>query len=91
MGHEYSEANLRGLSGFFPSKMASGLMELSGGVELLAAKNPSRRLGQPEDIAGTVVYLSSRASAHVNGTILVVDGGEVLATGGMVEMKESKL
>jgi NAD(P)-dependent dehydrogenase (short-subunit alcohol dehydrogenase family) len=64
--------------GFFPTKMASGLMELSGGVKKLAAATPNRRLGYPEDIAGTVVYLCSRASGHVNGGHVVLDGGSVL-------------
>lgn len=64
--------------GFFPSKMANGLMEASGGQERLAASNANRRLGQPEDIAAAVVYLSSRASGHVNGDTLVLDGGQVL-------------
>lgn len=73
--------------GFFPSKMASGLMELTGGADNLAKKNPSQRLGQPEDIAGLVVFLSSRASSHVNGATITVDGGEVWARG-MSEMRQ---
>lgn len=71
--------------GFFPSKMASGLIGLSGGVKALANKNPSRKLGKPEDIAGLVVFLSSRASSHINGATVTVDGGEVWARGGMVD------
>jgi NAD(P)-dependent dehydrogenase (short-subunit alcohol dehydrogenase family) len=74
--------------GFFPSKMASGLIEKTGGTKLLAAKNPSKRLGKAEDIAGLVVFLSSRASSHVNGAVITVDGGEMLGRGGMVEMDE---
>ncbi|TVY82497.1 Rhamnolipids biosynthesis 3-oxoacyl-[acyl-carrier-protein] reductase [Lachnellula suecica] len=80
--------------GFFPSKMASGLIGLSGGLEAMSAKNPSKRLGKPEDIAGVVVFLSSRASSHINGATITVDGGEVWARGGMVEAMtepESKL
>jgi NAD(P)-dependent dehydrogenase (short-subunit alcohol dehydrogenase family) len=73
--------------GFFPSKMANGLLDLSGGAKSLAAKNPSLRLGKAEDIAGLVVFLSSRASSHVNGANVVVDGGEVLARGGMMNME----
>jgi NAD(P)-dependent dehydrogenase (short-subunit alcohol dehydrogenase family) len=74
--------------GFFPSKMANGLLDLGGGAEVLAKQNPSRRLGQAEDIAGTVVYLSSRAASHVNGAVLTIDGGEVWARGGMKELGE---
>ena len=73
--------------GFFPSKMASGLIKLTGGADDLAKKNPSKRLGKPEDIAGLVVFLSSRAGAHINGATITVDGGEVWARG-MSEMNE---
>jgi 2-deoxy-D-gluconate 3-dehydrogenase len=36
---------------------------------------PAGRWGQPEDLAGTVIFLASRASDYVNGHVLVVDGG----------------
>jgi len=64
--------------GFFPSKMASGLMELEGGAEAMAASSPNKRLGHPEDIAGLVVFLSSRAATHLNGAVITTDGGSVL-------------
>ncbi|KAF2726213.1 NAD(P)-binding protein [Polychaeton citri CBS 116435] len=65
--------------GFFPTKMANGLMEMSGGVEAMAAGSPNGRLGVPEDVAGTIVYLCSRAASHVNGEYIKLDGGVVLA------------
>ncbi|KAG6997627.1 hypothetical protein G7Y79_00039g075890 [Physcia stellaris] len=61
--------------GFFPSKMASGLMDIQGGEAVIAKANPNGRLGKAEDIAGTVVYLASRASSHCNGTTITLDGG----------------
>ncbi|HET7112036.1 MAG TPA: 2-dehydro-3-deoxy-D-gluconate 5-dehydrogenase KduD [Pyrinomonadaceae bacterium] len=36
---------------------------------------PAGRWGEPEDIAGAAVFLSSPASDYVNGHVLVVDGG----------------
>ena len=63
--------------GFFPSKMASGLMELQGGEKKLAQEVPDRRLGMPEDVAGTVVFLASRAAGHINGACVTIDGGSV--------------
>jgi NAD(P)-dependent dehydrogenase (short-subunit alcohol dehydrogenase family) len=36
---------------------------------------PAARWGEPLDLMGTVVFLSSRASDYVNGHVLCVDGG----------------
>jgi len=36
---------------------------------------PQRRLGQPEDIAGLVVYLASQAGSYTTGQTILVDGG----------------
>lgn len=64
--------------GFYPSKMASGLIEAQGGTKLLEESSPNGRLGRPEDIAGLVVFLASRAASHLNGAVIVSDGGNVL-------------
>ena len=55
--------------------MASGLMALHGGEAEMAKQNPNGRLGKPEDMAGAVVYLAGRASSHVNGACITLDGG----------------
>lgn len=67
--------------GFFPSKMSNGLLEIAGGAEKMGNSNPMGRLGQPEDIAGVVVYLASRAGSHVNGEAIAIDGGALWARG----------
>jgi len=36
---------------------------------------PAGRWGKPDDLAGATVFLASRASDYVHGTILPVDGG----------------
>ena len=36
---------------------------------------PLRRIGDPEDIAAAIVYLSSEAGSYVTGKVLEVDGG----------------
>jgi NAD(P)-dependent dehydrogenase (short-subunit alcohol dehydrogenase family) len=45
----------------------------------LAAANPTRRLGMPDDIACVVVFLCSDDSAYINGQVLHVDGGHQIA------------
>ncbi|KAJ5936287.1 hypothetical protein N7454_005585 [Penicillium verhagenii] len=64
--------------GFYPSKMANGLIELKGGTEELEKHTPNQRLGKPEDIAGLVVFLASPAASHINGAVITTDGGSVL-------------
>ncbi|KAI5867174.1 hypothetical protein GGS23DRAFT_164708 [Durotheca rogersii] len=71
--------------GFFPTKMANGLLALTGGVDRHAQANPAGRLGRPEDIAGAVVYLASRAGSHVNGAAIEIDGGSLWSRGGLFE------
>ncbi len=46
--------------------------------EQMAAINPLRRLGKPEDIAGAVVFLASSLSGYVNGEYIPVDGGNFM-------------
>jgi NAD(P)-dependent dehydrogenase (short-subunit alcohol dehydrogenase family) len=67
--------------GFFPSKLASGLIEKLGGRRELEARNPRKRLGEPEDIAGVMAYLASPAAAYVNGEDTAVDGGSRYSAG----------
>ncbi|KAF7590432.1 hypothetical protein BBP40_002888 [Aspergillus hancockii] len=64
--------------GFFPSKMADGLINAQGGLKALEENSPNKRLGRPEDIAGLVVFLGSRAASHLNGAVITTDGGSHL-------------
>jgi 2-deoxy-D-gluconate 3-dehydrogenase len=41
----------------------------------ILSRIPAGRWGEPEDFKGSVVYLASKASDYVTGSILVVDGG----------------
>jgi 2-deoxy-D-gluconate 3-dehydrogenase len=38
-------------------------------------RRPAGRWGEPDDIAGAAVFLSSAASDYLQGHIMVVDGG----------------
>ncbi len=48
--------------------------------QALVRRIPSRRLGRPEDLAGPLLFLCSEASAYMNGTSLVVDGGHLVSS-----------
>lgn len=41
-----------------------------------ATANPTKRLGQPEEVANVVVFLLSEAASYVNGQVIAIDGGE---------------
>lgn len=36
---------------------------------------PSQKFGEPEDMAGSLLYLASRAGSFTNGCVLLMDGG----------------
>ncbi len=49
--------------------------------EFIIKRTPAARWGDPEDLAGTAVFLASRASDFVNGQIVYVDGGILASLG----------
>ena len=49
-------------------------------AEEVAASIPSKRVGVAEDMAGTAIYLASRAGDYVVGDTITVDGGLVHAS-----------
>ena len=55
--------------------------------EFIISRTPAARWGDPEDLAGTAVFLASKASDFVNGQIIYVDGG-ILATIGKPSNEE---
>jgi NAD(P)-dependent dehydrogenase (short-subunit alcohol dehydrogenase family) len=50
--------------------------------QAIAAQIPVRRIGDPDDIADVVHFLSSDAARYINGETIVVDGGQRLRMGG---------
>lgn len=51
------------------------IQQLPGMYERVLARTPQGRWGEPPDLAGTAVYLASKASDFVTGVSIAVDGG----------------
>ena len=48
--------------------------EPMGGV-LPKSLVPAERIGNEDEMAGTILYLASKAGGYCNGSVLIVDGG----------------
>lgn len=59
--------------GPFESKMMAETLRNFG--DSIAASAPLGRIGRPDDMAGTAIFLASRAGAYVTGAVIPVDGG----------------
>ena len=66
---------LRNVLPYAMSKGAMGQMTRALALEWGRTNTPLGRLGEPEDMAGTALFLASRAAAFMTGQILYVDGG----------------
>ena len=61
--------------GVIKTDFAKPLYENPAAAAKLLARTPLRRLGEPDDVAGTALFLASPASAHITGQSFVIDGG----------------
>jgi gluconate 5-dehydrogenase len=61
--------------GYFKTEMTRPLYENEEFDQWLCSRTPANRWGDPEELLGAIIYLSSAASNYVNGQIIYVDGG----------------
>lgn len=64
--------------GPFPTKMMKATLESAG--DALRDEVPLKRLGAPEDAAGSCLFLASKAGSYCNGALLRCDGGTSLVS-----------
>ena len=65
--------------GFFESRMTDYVFEHF--LSDIEDDCPLGRIGRPEEIVGILTYLTSRAGAYTNGTVIPVDGGTSISKG----------
>lgn len=65
--------------GLIDTKFAAALTQNEEILNMVLSRTALKRVGQPDDIAGAALYLSSDASQYLTGHTLVVDGGWTVA------------
>jgi gluconate 5-dehydrogenase len=78
MAAEWAQHDIQANSigpGYILTDMNQALVDNPQFDAWVKASNPSKRWGKPEELVGAAIFLSSAASAYVNGQIIYVDGG----------------
>lgn len=79
---DYASSSIR-INGICPGIIDTEMIgRVTGGTEEgyegVISQEPVGRLGRPEEIAGTVLWLCSEAAAFIVGTAIIVDGGQTV-------------
>jgi len=65
--------------GFFPSDLTAGVVADAEVERAVLDSIPAHRFGRTTDVGGTAIYLISRASAYLTGSVVALDGGLMIA------------
>jgi dehydrogenase/reductase SDR family protein 4 len=81
MAQQWAQYNIRA-NVVAPGMTKTGFSQpLWGNPDILKAvteRNPMKRIADPEEMLGAVIYLASDASSYVTGQVLAVDGGSTI-------------
>lgn len=78
LANEWAESNIQVNAiapGYFNTDNTENLRKDEERFKSITARIPDGRWGDPEDLQGAAIFLSSRASDYVNGHVMLVDGG----------------
>lgn len=64
--------------GWINTPLTTALQNTPDRNDAIMARTPLARWGEPEDLAGGVLYLASPMARYVTGTVLVIDGGYLI-------------
>lgn len=81
MALEYAASSIR-VNTLAPGYVVTGMNReffASEASRVITDRVPLGRVGQVDDLDGAILYLASRASRFVTGSVLVVDGGHLLS------------
>lgn len=67
--------------GVIKTHFSRALWETEAIAQTVQGATPLGRLGEPEDIVGSALYLASPISSYVNGEVLLIDGGMSISGG----------
>ncbi|MEM7251317.1 MAG: SDR family oxidoreductase [Pseudomonadota bacterium] len=78
---EYSQHNIRINAiapGLIKTDFAKALWTDPERLERVSSMLPSRRIGEPDEVAGCAMFLASDAASYVTGSVINVDGGSAV-------------
>ncbi|MCJ8499845.1 glucose 1-dehydrogenase [Desulfatitalea alkaliphila] len=90
MAKEWGQYNIRVNAiapGIIKTRLSEALWKNPEVNAKAVAQIPMLRLGEPQELAGIVVFLASRAGSYVTGETIVVDGGRVHGEPAWLEKK----
>ena len=61
--------------GFVDTPQARGSTQSTEAIEKAVRYHPLGRIGRPEEIANTILFLASDESSYISGSTFIVDGG----------------
>src|SRR5581483_10897791 len=83
LAHEWGPQSVRVnivIPGTTRTDMIRAILSRPGAEEAIIRQTALKRLGDPEDVGATILFLASQAGRHITGQLIVVDGGETLTT-----------
>jgi len=78
MAHEWAKYNIRAnviAPGLLRTRFSEALWNNPAILNAALTGTPMKRIGEADEVVGTMIYLASDASSYVNGAVITLDGG----------------